>query len=142
MKKHPEQKENEIYMGNNAGYPYYSGWHSKRIGQIAYDINGELINPDYKLVPWFINKDELLSAGYVLNSEDLKYYIEGYSKSESLKASPIPVLSMDDDIIDISKTYSIEEVKDLFEQFMRTAVKNGACAGWSDLDRWLENNIK
>ena len=34
--KHPEQKENEIYMGNSDGYPSFSSWKTKRVGKIAY----------------------------------------------------------------------------------------------------------
>lgn len=52
---HPEKLENEIYLGN---FEYndlcFCEWKSKRVGEIAYDVYGQIIHQDYwynKLVP-------------------------------------------------------------------------------------------
>lgn len=72
---HPEKLENEIYLGN---YTYdtihYCGWHSKRVGNTAYDIYGKIIHQDLwrnKLVPIFILKEEVLNKIKRLNNERL-----------------------------------------------------------------------
>lgn len=68
MKHHPEQKENEIYMGNvrmtDESYPFYenkTSWKSNRYGNTAYTHFGEPLNlPNYR--PWFITIEEVQSA--------------------------------------------------------------------------------
>lgn len=60
-KRHPEQREGELYMGNtlliDGECP--SSWTSKRRGQVAYDIHGEAVNG---MRPWFILASEVEQA--------------------------------------------------------------------------------
>ena len=50
MKTHPEQKENEVYMGNTEGFPSFSSWTTKRVGKIAYYKDGTETRKTYALV--------------------------------------------------------------------------------------------
>jgi len=60
-RNHPELKKGEIWLGN-----YYLektkaiGWESKRVGSVAYKMNGETV---YYLVPVFVQRMELHRAG-------------------------------------------------------------------------------
>ncbi len=62
MKHHPEQAEDEIYMGNATfDDAVKSSWRTGRLGQVALDINGNKFNPS-NLRPWFINVSEVQQA--------------------------------------------------------------------------------
>ena len=61
IKHHPEQQEDEIYMGNSllAGF-LKSAWRLKRRGIQALDCNGKPINdPDDDFRPWFVKRSEV-----------------------------------------------------------------------------------
>ena len=65
MKHHPEQREDEIYMGNTDDRGFLlSSWVSKRMGEVAYQINGALVDAisAAQLHPWFIVADEVEQA--------------------------------------------------------------------------------
>ena len=51
--KHPEQRDDEVYLGNfdNFGYAII-GWRTKRMGNVAYRDDGNLLN-DKNLFPVF-----------------------------------------------------------------------------------------
>jgi hypothetical protein len=69
--KHPEQKENEVFLGNFTKGGYYSiGWKTKRVGEIAYyaDISKVIphnYNPKY--YPIFVQSAELQKAGITID---------------------------------------------------------------------------
>lgn len=62
MKRHPEQADDEIFLGNHtdANYPQV-GWQSKRWGNIAYMVNGApLSERDARILkPLFIKRSEV-----------------------------------------------------------------------------------
>lgn len=68
MLNHPEQKRDEIYLGNctptaTGGVPsgkHFSGLKSARFGTVAYEALGKLIPSNHKppLRPLFINKPD------------------------------------------------------------------------------------
>jgi hypothetical protein len=58
---HPEQRSGEIFLCNLNGPGAKSvGWKSKRIGEIAYDQSGRIIDGD---VPVFVAASEFIEAG-------------------------------------------------------------------------------
>jgi hypothetical protein len=53
---HPEQLQDEIFMGNATREDVLkSSWRSSRLGNVAYDINGNVVSG---LFPWFIKREE------------------------------------------------------------------------------------
>jgi hypothetical protein len=60
--RHPEQKENELYLGNwfiddvIGARPKDVGWTQIRIGFEAYDVFGNIVP---KMVPVFVNEKEV-----------------------------------------------------------------------------------
>lgn len=60
-KHHPEQGDDEIFMGNTVPSQCHIGWKTKRFGKYAYNAHGKLItNNEY--VPAFIKKQEVREA--------------------------------------------------------------------------------
>ncbi len=67
-KVHPEQGDREMFLGNFD--PTFAKeriiWKTKRIGITAYENNGlpypETIHPDYRPVPVFAERNEILKA--------------------------------------------------------------------------------
>jgi len=60
MKKwHPEQEDDEIYMGNGVPGTPCCGWKTKRFGSYPFDCNGKAIYPNYGLYPIFVKRDEI-----------------------------------------------------------------------------------
>ncbi len=59
-KIHPEQDEGEVFLGNctEDNYEENTGWETKRMGQVAYDVNGEPIR-SINLFPVFVQQDEI-----------------------------------------------------------------------------------
>lgn len=57
---HPEQQKDEIYLGNCIPEKLQTSWMTKRLGVIAYDVDGNIIN--YGLKPWFIKRSEVQEA--------------------------------------------------------------------------------
>lgn len=61
MRTHPEQQNDEIYLGNTH-FIQDDLKHLKtlRLGNVRYDINGKVLNPKHypNLKPLFINKNE------------------------------------------------------------------------------------
>lgn len=58
--KHPEQKEDEIFLGNET-YDFFKngiGWKTKQFGLIAYDKNGNIIS-EKGIFPIFIKRAEV-----------------------------------------------------------------------------------
>lgn len=53
--RHPEQKEDEFFMGNSKTGEEI-GWKNKRLGRVAYDISGNVIKG---LFPIFVSKEEV-----------------------------------------------------------------------------------
>lgn len=59
--KHPEQKDNEIFVGNSSnGMRHLTALKTARLGKVAYDIHGKAITePHYhNLKPLFIDRSE------------------------------------------------------------------------------------
>jgi hypothetical protein len=68
MKYHPEQKDNEIFMGNvylddriYRDFQNKTSWKSNRYGDVAYSNVGAKLDYD-GYYPWFITIDEVQSA--------------------------------------------------------------------------------
>ncbi len=58
MKEHPELMHGEIFLTNCKPIKYNSiGWKTKRMGELAYYRNGDLIGPSYR--PVFIKFEEV-----------------------------------------------------------------------------------
>jgi hypothetical protein len=60
--KHPEQLDNEYFLGNMTMGNYINNvnWNKKRLGRIAYDINENMICCGcIKVYPCFVNKEEV-----------------------------------------------------------------------------------
>jgi hypothetical protein len=59
---HPEQYDNEVLIGNCnlPDYTFRTEWKTKRLGKIAYDVNG---NPIKDLFPVFVSKEEIKESG-------------------------------------------------------------------------------
>ena len=60
-KHHPEQGDDEIFMGNTVPNECHIGWKTRRFGQVAYNIHGERIKSGM-YVPAFIKKQEVREA--------------------------------------------------------------------------------
>jgi len=59
-KHHPEQRDDEIYMGNTTPKDFpKSSWITKRMGSISFDINNNPLAPINQLFPWFIAAGEI-----------------------------------------------------------------------------------
>lgn len=65
MKHHPEQKDNEIYMGNvrlnDRKFSYFeekTSWKTNRYGNVAYTIFGTKLDCE-NYYPWFITIEEV-----------------------------------------------------------------------------------
>ena len=60
MHTHPEQTENEVYLGNFTaaeGVPtYLAGLPSMRLGETAYDIDGNKLAASVGLLPLFVTR--------------------------------------------------------------------------------------
>lgn len=54
---HPEQKEDEIFLGNFAGD--FPGWKTTRKGCVAYDVSGKAY---MGAVPCFVKRQEIKNA--------------------------------------------------------------------------------
>jgi hypothetical protein len=61
IKHHPEQQEDEIYMGN-IYYPFQlfnnTLWKTRRLGKMARYNDGSVIE-DNNAIPWFIQRKEV-----------------------------------------------------------------------------------
>ena len=81
---HPEKLENEIYLGNYVPETLYlCGWLSKRVGNVAYDIYGKVIEKNYHgLMPVFIKKEEVQNR-----IKDPEYWHSADTYQEMLKES-------------------------------------------------------
>lgn len=96
MQHHPEQKWNEIYMGNGVNpfsddhfYSLYDtfnrdgiGWKSKRYGKVAYTTDGEVIR---NMVPIFVERAEIEQA---IKSKELDIELYGdkaYGAKENIR---------------------------------------------------------
>lgn len=53
--RHPEQREDEFFMGNSVTGEEI-GWKNKRLGKVAYDTSGNIIE---QLRPVFASKEEV-----------------------------------------------------------------------------------
>ena len=91
MKHHPEQRDGELFMGNmskprdrkkretfaEAMVRQFGGvvdqprtaWKSVRIGKVAYDTSGNVIN---NMVPWFIKRSEVKKTIAALPADDIR----------------------------------------------------------------------
>lgn len=63
MKKHPEQQDGEIHLGNTTVDDFHkSSWNSKRMGNLARYAGGRPIDARHmfeSLYPWFIARSEV-----------------------------------------------------------------------------------
>jgi len=62
MQHHPEQQDDEIYMGSasRADLSVFQ-WESSRLGRITYDSDGRPLN-SLRVRPWFIQVAEVTAA--------------------------------------------------------------------------------
>lgn len=57
--QHPELREGEMFLTNSTEEEYGRiRWMTKRIGEVAYNIRGEVIDSIDKLFPVFVQKQE------------------------------------------------------------------------------------
>lgn len=60
-KNHPEMGEHEILLTNTPdGNGHWIGWKTKRLGDVAYDIDGNVVDG---LRPVFVERQEIKAAG-------------------------------------------------------------------------------
>lgn len=63
-RRHPEKREGEIYLTNTDPGDYEKiGWRTKRLGLIAYSLDGHAID---SLRPVFVSRAELTKAGFTI----------------------------------------------------------------------------
>ena len=71
MNHHPEQKENEVYLGNHQGeIPYYlEGLKTLRLGTVSYSLSGTKLSRETfpELKPMFIDKSESYRYDCIMN---------------------------------------------------------------------------
>ena len=61
---HPELQEGEVFIGNvKTAIVNDSCWTVKRLGNVAYDINGIPITTERDFFPMFVNRQEMERAG-------------------------------------------------------------------------------
>jgi hypothetical protein len=61
---HPEATDREVWIGNMFGSDFiHVGWTSKRMGKIAYDVNGKVI-PGFR--PIFVARVEVEASGIAI----------------------------------------------------------------------------
>lgn len=63
MTRHPEQQIHEVYLGNTIGKTIIGGdktihLKSLRVGEVAFDLNGQPIHQSANFQPVFISKQE------------------------------------------------------------------------------------
>lgn len=58
MKYHPEQLDDEVYMGNSIGETWRLSWRTSRLGFVAFDIDSHPIK-ETQLRPWFVKVSEV-----------------------------------------------------------------------------------
>ena len=84
MFKHPEQRDDEIYLGNvtEAEYELLS-WVNKRLGRFAYNYEGRIVTSRDKYFPMFLARSEV-EAKLKLNisDEERKVYQDMLDKGE------------------------------------------------------------
>lgn len=62
MKHHPEQEDDEIFLGDVTPINYdRTGWKTKRAGGQSYNSDGS-INPDERVKPLFVKRSEVEQA--------------------------------------------------------------------------------
>lgn len=58
-KEHPEQRDDEVFLGNCTEDGFNTiGWKTKRLGETAYDVDGNKISSVTWLRPAFRKRDE------------------------------------------------------------------------------------
>lgn len=60
--RHPEQRPDEVFVGNMQNLSYV-GFTNKRMGRIAYDITGKMLDPINGLFPIFVATEDIIAAG-------------------------------------------------------------------------------
>lgn len=66
QKHHPEQQDDEIYLGNHQDYRRVKiGWKTWRAGKVAYDTKGNVLK---NLEPVFVKRQEIEAA--IVASDD------------------------------------------------------------------------
>ncbi len=74
--RHPEIREGEIFLTNSTVKEYEKvGWKTKRMGYIALDVNGNIIDSTSGLFPVFLQKKEY-DDYYKGKKRDNKYVME------------------------------------------------------------------
>lgn len=59
-KKHPECREDEVFVSNVTESQYSDiGWRTKRRGNVAYGIDGKPIGDSREIFPVFVKKKEI-----------------------------------------------------------------------------------
>lgn len=70
VKPHPETLPNEVFLENSDEAHYRAvGWRSKRKGNTAYDIYGNIVRTSRDFFPVFVLRDEITAAGFTLVEE-------------------------------------------------------------------------
>lgn len=60
---HPEQRKGEIFMGNATLDDFEKSlWTTKRAGNTAYDLDGNVIVHHEPVTPWFVSASEIETA--------------------------------------------------------------------------------
>jgi len=68
---HPELQEGEVFIGNVTTEVFNgSWWIDKRLGNVAYDINGISIMKGRDFFPMFVNRQEIEKAGVYPDESD------------------------------------------------------------------------
>ena len=84
MFKHPEQRDDEIYLGNATETEYeVSSWVNKRLGEVAYNHWGQVVTSRDNYFPMFLARSEV-EAKLKLNisDEERKVYQDMLDKGE------------------------------------------------------------
>lgn len=63
MLRHPEQRDDEVFLANYERNIDDIGWESKRQGRVAFDIYGNNMSGFASLFPVFIKRAEIIERG-------------------------------------------------------------------------------
>ena len=60
--RHPEQRPDEVFVGNMQDLNHV-GFKNKRMGHVAYDIAGKVLDPINGVFPIFVATEDIIAAG-------------------------------------------------------------------------------